>query len=258
MSAAFKDHFSDTSDRYARYRPSYPPALFAWLASTSPQTERAWDVGTGSGQAARALGEHFTEVVATDASERQLERAEDHARVRYACAPAEHSGLADASVDLITVAQAAHWFDLPAFYAEVRRVARGPAVLALWCYSLLSIDQVVDPVLQRFHLDTMGPWWPPERALTDSGYVTIPFPFDELTAPACSMVAQWDLADLLGYLGTWSSVRAYRQARGDDPLQPLGADLAAAWGDPQARRDVRWPVHMRVGRVESGGGESGA
>ena len=54
-----------------------------------------------------------------------------HPRVEYRVAPAERSGLPDAAVDLVTLALAAHWFDLPRFYAEVRRVGRPRTAIAL-------------------------------------------------------------------------------------------------------------------------------
>jgi SAM-dependent methyltransferase len=248
MNAGFADHFSDQSHDYARFRPSYPPDLFAWLAEVAPERRLAWDCATGSGQATLGLSEHFDQVVASDASDAQLAGATPHPRVRYLRARAEAPGLAGGRFDLITVAQALHWFDLDAFYQEVRRLLRPDGVLAVWSYQLLRCEPGVDALLDRFDRDIVGPYWPPERRLVDNGYRDLPFPFAELPAPGFDMRADWDLYQLRGYLGTWSSVQRYRKALGRDPLQRLGPEFAAAWGDASAERRIRWPLALRVGR----------
>jgi SAM-dependent methyltransferase len=156
----------------------------------------------------------------------------------------------DASVDLVTVAQALHRFDLPAFYAEVKRVTRPGGILAAWCYELHEIIPEVDVVIRRLYSDILGVSWPPERRLVEEGYRTIPFPFDEIATPRFSMVARWDLDRLLGYLGTWSAVARYRERNGSDPLEQIREELAAAWGDPGSKLEVSWPLNLRVGRVD--------
>lgn len=249
MSSAFQDHFSAKADAYARYRPDYPAALFAWLRSLVSERRRAWDCATGNGQAALALAEHFDEVIATDASERQLRRAPPHPRVRYAVAPAEQSGLESGSIDLVTVAQAAHWFDLDRFYAEARRVLRPDGALALWAYSVCTVDPEVDRVIAHYYVDVVGPYWPPDRAAVDDHYRSLPFRFRELDrTPALWMEKSWNLDELLGYLGTWSSTQGYVRARGEDPLPALRQRLEAVWGDTGLARSVRWPLHIRTGR----------
>ena len=69
------DHFSAHAQNYARFRPTYPTELFAWLASQSPGHRLAWDCGTGNGQAALGLADHFVHVHATDLSPQQLAQA---------------------------------------------------------------------------------------------------------------------------------------------------------------------------------------
>ncbi len=245
----FHDHFSAQADRYTQFRPHYGQELFAYLASLPARHALAWDCGTGSGQAALALAEHFQEVVATDPSSRQIEHAQPHDRVRYVVASAEHAPIAGRSVDLISVAQAVHWFDRPRFYDEVRRVGRAGSVLALWAYGLATISPAVDAVVARFYEPILGRYWPPERKLIEDRYATIEFPFEELPSPPFEMTAHWKLAQLVGYLGTWSSVEKYRAAQGSDPLALVKSDLSAAWGDPDEQRLVRWPLYTRVGRV---------
>src|SRR5207249_7256547 len=119
----FQDHFSDKAAGYAAYRPVYPPALVDALAALAPGRGLAWDAGCGSGQLSLLLAQRFDRVIATDASADQIAHATAHPKVEYRCAPAEASGLADGIADLAVAAQAAHWFDLPDYYAEVRRVA---------------------------------------------------------------------------------------------------------------------------------------
>ena len=180
---------------------------------------------------------------------RQIAQAQARPHVTYLVATAEKSPLESHSVDLIAVAQALHWFDLPRFYAEVRRVGRGASVLAAWCYGLATISPAVDRVIERLYEDVLGPYWPPERTLIEERYASLPFPFKELVAPPLEIVAEWNLGELMGYLKTWSSVQRYIERRGADPLDLVTADLAAAWGN-EATRAIRWPLWMRVGRVE--------
>ena len=244
----FKDHFSTQSAAYAKHRPRYPSALFEYLASVTTEHERAWDCATGNGQAALGLARCFTEVIATDASRQQLLSAAPHERIRYRVAAAEQSGLEPGSVDLITVAQALHWFDLEAFYTEVRRVLKGSGVLAVWAYNLLEISPEVDFLINEFYGETVGPYWPPERQLIEEGYRTIAFPFRELEPPPFLMEASWNLAELAGYLRTWSATRRFTEARGFDPVTDLTVKLLAAWGAPaEEEKRVRWPLSLRVG-----------
>jgi SAM-dependent methyltransferase len=246
----FKDHFSGHADSYARSRPRYPSELFQYLATLPAQAERAWDCGTGNGQAAVALAEVFAEVVATDPSARQIEHAEPHPRVRYAVAAAEDCGLEHQSIDLVTVAQALHWFDLARFYAEVRRVGRRGAVLAAWGYEMAAISPAIDAVVGHLYRDVVGAYWPPERALVETRYASLPFPFRRIEPPEFAMTAQWNFGDLVGYLETWSSVQRYIQERAADPLAQVRGDLAAAWGSPEAVRQVTWPLFLLAGRID--------
>ncbi len=246
---SFKDHFSSHAGAYARHRPRYPAELFAYLAAIAPGRGLAWDCATGNGQAALGLADHFERVVATDASARQIAEAEAHPRITYATAPAERSGIEGGTVELTTVAQALHWFDFDAFYAEVRRVSAPGARLAAWVYDLLRVTPALDAVLRRYHEEIVGPYWPPERKWVDERYETIPFPFEELSTPAFAIRADWTLAELVGYLDTWSAGRRYKKERGEDPLAIIRPELEAAWGEPEAVHSIRWPLVLRVGKV---------
>lgn len=244
----FKDHFSALATDYASFRPRYPARLFADLAAVAPGLDLAWDCATGSGLGAEGLATHFAAVVATDASAAQIAAAQGPENVRFAVAPAEASGLPAGSVDLILVAQAAHWFDLPAFYAEAARVLKPGGVLALLTYTGVRINPRLDPVLTEFHQVIVGPYWPPERAHVENDYRTLPFPWSELDFPAQEMTADWTLGQLMGYLGTWSATARYRELTGRDPLPALRAHLLPLWGDPGQALTVRWPLPLRIGR----------
>lgn len=241
------DHFSAQASAYARCRPHYPAALFEYLAAVSPGRDAALDVGTGSGQAALALAGHFGHVRATDRSIAQLACAPAHPRIEYVEEAAEEIGTPPASFDLVTVAQAAHWFDLSAFYGEVRRVLRPGGVIALWTYGLFEAGSAVDAIVGDFYRNVVGPYWPRERYHVEDGYRSLPFPFTVLAAPAFRIETSWTAEAGLGYLGTWSAVLEYRRVRGKDPLGLVAPVLRAAWG--QQRRRVTWPLYLRAGRV---------
>lgn len=245
---SFKDHFSALAAAYARYRPNYPPALFDFLAAAVPARTLAWDCGTGNGQAAGALAARFARVVASDPSAAQIAAATPAANIDYRVEPAEASSLADASVDLLTVAQALHWFDHPRFFAEAARVLRPGGLLAVWCYEGASGTPAVTPIVQHYYADIIAADWPPERAWVERGYRDFALPFPEEPAPAFELAAEWTLAELLGYLGSMSATRRYAERVGHDPLDRVRDDLAAAWGDPAARRPIRWPLTLRLAR----------
>lgn len=249
MSRGFKDHFSAQAPDYARFRPAYPAELFAWLAGVAPARATAWDCGTGSGQAAAGLAAHFRQVIATDPSRSQLEHAEPHPNIDYRCASAEVSLLDTASIDLVTVAQAIHWFDLETFFAEVRRVLKPGGVIAAWTYTLLDVEAGIDALLGDFYKNVVGPYWPPERKMVDDRYRSLPFPFQPIAAPAFEIRTVWTREDLIGYLGTWSATRACLKATGSDPLADFGRRLAPLWPDAAQRKTLRWPLHLRVGRI---------
>jgi SAM-dependent methyltransferase len=245
----FKDHFSTRSPDYAAHRPTYPAALFDALAGAAMGHDLAWDCATGNGQAARGLAGRFARVIASDASEAQIAAAQPHPSIEFRVAPAEASGLPEHCADLVTVAQAAHWFDLAAFYDEARRVLKPGGVLAIWCYERLSIDPALDPVIEDFHAGILGPYWPPERRHVEAAYRDLPFPFAEMRLPDFHMEAVWTLDRLMGYFATWSAVKAYGNAVGHDPLPALRERLAARWISLDSSKLIKWPLSARLGRV---------
>jgi SAM-dependent methyltransferase len=250
---SFKDHFSKQADDYAKYRPAYPRELFEYLASLAPARLLAWDCGTGNGQAALGLAEFFGHVIATDPSEAQIRNATPHASVEYRVAPAEQTDIGAGTVDLVTVAQALHWFDHERFYAEAKRVLKPGGVLAAWCYGLNEIAPAIDPVVRHFYSGVVGPHWPPERRFIDERYASIPFPPGELVTPAFHIEAHWNLDDFIGYLNTWSATQRYRKAEGRDPLPALRDELIPVWGPADTLRSARWPIYLRAVRLDRAG-----
>jgi len=209
----------------------------------------AWDAGCGSGQLSTLLPARFARVIATDPSADQIAQARAHPGVEYRQVSAEASGLEAGAVDLAVAAQAAHWFDLPRYYTEVRRVVRPGGLVALLAYGVVHVDRDLLAIVDRFYWQTLAGFWPVERKIVEEGYRSLPFPFAELQAPAFAMAATWSLAQLLGYVRTWSAVQAIERERGGDAYAGFARALTAAWGDPDRSRAVRWDVAVRAGRV---------
>ncbi len=243
------DLFGDRADEYARHRPTYPDRLFVHLEGLAAGRQLAWDCGAGSGQTARSLARRFARVLASDTSLRQLARAGLDGGVGFVAAAAEAAPLRDGCVDLVTVSAAVHWFDRPRFYAEVRRVARPGAILAVWSYYQTRIEPALDAVLARYADDVVGPLWPREFGLNREAYRGLDFPFERLPWPDVHAEARMRLPDLCQYMRTWSASQAWERRRGTDPVEVVRAELERAWGDPRAERTVRWPLHGAIGRV---------
>ena len=244
----FKDHFSSQADHYRVYRPGYPGALYSHIAQQAESHRLAWDCATGNGQAAVMLTPFFDRVVASDASDAQIQQAIDNEHIEYRVMPAEHTDLADTSVDLISVAQALHWFDIAAFFREARRVLKPGGVLAVWCYQNLSVEPEIDAIINLLYADTLADYWPAERKLVENAYHDIMFPFSQMQPVRFSMRADWTLTQLLGYLDTWSATRAFARATGKDPVAALADPLRRYWGAGGQIRQVTWPVILRLGR----------
>ncbi len=240
--------FSQNSDQYARSRPQYPPELFAYLSSLCPGHTAVWDCATGNGQAAVSLAEYFARIEATDISAEQLQHGLPHPRVRYSLSPAEHTTFSDATFDLVTVATAFHWFDQPAFFREVERVLKPNGILAIWSYSFFTIDPAIDRLIKTEFFDPIDRYWAAGNRQMFTGYRDVTLPFDELATPEFSMSIQWTLIQLLGFLETWSAVKRFTQAHGEDPIAKLLPGLEPLWGAPAAARTVRMPIFLRVGK----------
>jgi SAM-dependent methyltransferase len=245
--AGFKDHFSAVAADYANARPEYPAALFAWIAGLVPGAARAWEAGCGSGQATRDLAAHVDQVFATDPSAAQIAQARGPANVRFAVEPAERCSLPDGSVDAVCVAQALHWFDRDAFFAECARVLRPGGVLVAWGYQDLIPPPALKAVNDAFQA-VIHAYWPPERVLIDEAYAGFDWPFAPVETPTFELRAEWTLPRLLGYFSSYSATKRCREATGRDPVAGHAPAFAAAWGDPAAARVMRWPMFVHARR----------
>jgi SAM-dependent methyltransferase len=241
------DYFSDRSDLYAQARPRYPKPLFAWLAGLCEGHDRAWDAACGSGQASVDLAEHFAEVQATDASESQIANARRHPKVNYSVQPVEATTFTDHSFDLVTVAQALHWFDHDAFWLEVRRVLRPGGLFAAWGYTVISIRDDIDVALECNVQQVVGPYWPDRRQLLMDHFQTIAFPFEPLETPIVEMSVNWDLDQLFAYINSWSATRRAVAERGDAFVSEAYDVVNAAWGDRRTRRKIVWDFCVLAG-----------
>ena len=242
-----KDNFSTQAAEYAIYRPTYPIELYDFLFKLVAQKHAAWDCATGNGQVASVLAQHFQHVYATDISEKQLSQALPLPNVVYKVESSDQVNVTDQSFDLITVAQAIHWFNFDAFYSEVKRTLKPNGIIAVIGYGLMSIDKKVDQVIYKLYEEILGKYWDSERRYIEEGYKTIPFPFEEIVAPHFQIKTTWNFNQMIGYLNTWSSLQHYKKANDRNPLEYVLTELKEAWGD-DAEKDVRFPVLLRVGK----------
>lgn len=241
--------FTDGSD-YAAYRPDYPAGLAVLLAELPARRVIALDVGCGTGQLTSQLAPYFTDVIGVDSSPGQIESAAPAKNITYRVGPAEDLPVVDNSVDLVTVAQAAHWIDLAAFYPEVRRVAAPGAAIALVSYGVCHFgDPAIDELYQDFYWGKFHRFWDPARRHVENGLAELDFPFDVIEVDCPPIRRQHRLAHFLGYLGTWSAAGRARETGHGDELQKFATRLAAVWGDAEQARPVFWPVTVLAGRI---------
>jgi ubiquinone/menaquinone biosynthesis C-methylase UbiE len=241
-----KDNFSSKSSSYAKYRPTYPQELYQFLKEKLHKTEKAWDCGTGNGQVAGSLAKFFKEVQATDISQQQLDNAIRQPNIHYSVQTAEKTNFPDNNFDLITVAQAIHWFHFEAFYKEVARVLKPDGIIAVIGYSLFKSNPETDEVILKFYQDIVGPFWDEERKYLDEKYKTIPFPFKELESPVFEQEYEWTFNHVMGYLKTWSAVKHYEKANGENPVDLIEEELKATFG---AKNKVVFPILFRCGKL---------
>jgi SAM-dependent methyltransferase len=241
-----KDRFSHHADQYVQFRPLYPPALYEFIYAHVHQFGMAWDCGTGNGQAARELSRKFKRVFATDISTKQLEQAYRAENIFYSIGT-EKSSFADHQFDLITVAQAAHWFDMRLFADEVIRVLKPKGKIAIWGYGLLTINTEIDLLICHFYKEIIGAYWDKERRHVEEQYANLYFPFREIPSPSFTISVSWSLDNLEGYLNTWSAVQQYISAVGENPVDALISDIKLLWEGEQLI--VNFPVFLRLGQV---------
>lgn len=244
-------YFRQQARAYAASRPTYPTELYQALAKLAPNPHHVWDCGTGSGQAAVDLTHFFDAVTATDTSAEQLAFAPKHPRIQYIEAPAESVPLDDASVDLITVASALHWFELEAFYAEAKRVLRPGGVIAAWAYNNHTTPPEIRSVTRRLSRELLADFWPQQNHdYTWTNYATLPFPFTpiEHTLPSFTARASLTLPQYQDYMRSWSATQRYINHHGHDPVDLIAESLQHAWGADETV-DIEWPLFFKIGSI---------
>lgn len=245
-----KDYFSQQAKQYAAFRPIYPEGLYDFLFSHLKGRLSAWDCGTGNGQVAQRLAQTFSEVHATDLSAEQLKFAHQKDNIVYTVCPAEKTGFTNSQFDLVTVAQAIHWFDLKAFYREVERTGRAGSLLAVWGYSSPSIDLKIDPLFQYFYSHVVGPYWDAARKMVEDHYAGLSFPFKQIPCPDFSIEDEWNADRFIGYLSSWSATSKFIRVHGFDPITDFKRKLSSLWAADELKR-VTFPVFMKLGVIKS-------
>ncbi|NVK21233.1 MAG: class I SAM-dependent methyltransferase [Kangiellaceae bacterium] len=240
--------FSANSSGYRQFRPDYPNELFQYLAMLSDGHDKAWDVATGTGQAAKGLAVHFEKVFASDISEGQLKQAEQKNNIQYFVGSAEQTKIPDASIDIISVAQALHWFDTEPFFQQVDRVLKPGGLLAVWSYQLFSINSEIDAITHRLYSHTLKGYWSPRRKLIETNYQTIDFPYNMLSVPNFYIEKTWSFDQVIGYLNTWSAVKRYMEQEEANPVAAIKQKLAFAWCDTHHMKKIKWPLNLIVCR----------
>lgn len=242
-----KDYFSAHAKVYAAFRPTYPRELYDFILSHIKEKESAWDCATGNGQVAQILSTHFRNVQATDISEQQLSQASPLKNVTYSVASAEKTTFADNTFNLITVAQALHWFDRDQFFREAKRVAKPGCILAVWGYSFIDITPSINERVLNFYQEVVGPYWDDARRHVENEYNDIVFPFEEIAAPRFSIRFKWDLDQLAGYFRSWSATQQFIRAKGFDPVPGLIASIRYQWVD--TTMDISFPLFLKMGKM---------
>jgi SAM-dependent methyltransferase len=248
-----KDLFSKQSDLYARYRPHYPKELFDYIVSFVNNRDTAWDCATGNGQAASVLADYFDQVIATDISAAQIEKAVQKNNITYSVCPAESTPFADNTFDLVTVAQAYHWIKWEAFRKEVIRVCKPGAVIAIWMYyNHNTHDEKVGAAVRNFYETVTNAYWDYERKYVEEKYETVEFDYSLLPAKTFESVSYWGVDDLIGYISSWSAIQKYIKANGHSPVPQLQKELSKLWPAGEIKR-VTFPVYLKLGRISKPG-----
>jgi len=243
-----KDNFSNQSKLYAAFRPHYSDTLYEFIYSLLSHFNIALDVATGNGQVASVLAGKFKKVYATDISQKQLDHAIPKENITYINEAAEKSSFADKSFDLITVAQAIHWFDFDRFFAEVQRTLKPGGIICVIGYGLIRADNSTNEIIDHFYKTIIGPYWDKERKHIDESYRNIPFPFENISSPAFYMEYEWPLDHFVKYLETWSAVQHYIRENGSNPIGcDMTQQLQENWSVAENKK-IRFPLFIKTGR----------
>lgn len=245
----FKDFFSVQSADYAKYRPNYPDELFAYLSSLTDEHIKAWDCAAGNGQAAISLANYYDNVIATDASEKQIQNSKPHPKIEYRVASAESSGIESHSVDLLTVATAVHWFNLSKFYDEARRTLKPGGAIAIWNYARSNVNAAIDSVTEHY-IDIIGSYAAPDFWRGVNAETDIDFPFDRIKTPEFKIKQNWTFKDYVNYILTWSPSQNYIKKNNSNPMELIFDDFQKAWGDENEKKEIIWKLTLKAAKIK--------
>lgn len=248
---SFHDHFSGHAQLYASARPTYPADLYKFLGEQSAAHDMAIDCASGNGQAAIALSEYYRLVLMSDASSSQLQQHQQDSVLQGNLFPAvalsERMPVRRECADLVTVAQALHWFDFDQFCSELDRLLKPGGLFAVWSYGIHSIEPDIDILIGRLYNDITGPYWTPERKMVENGYASYDFPFAEVSTPSFKLRKSWSIDQVLGYLNSWSAVQKYQRLNGHNPVELISDELSSIWGSAETK-EIVWPLTFIVRR----------
>ncbi len=242
-----KDNFSVQAAAYAQFRPYYPAEMIDYIVGLANAKGTALDIATGNGQVAHALTPYFNEVYGIDISSKQLQNAKAAPNLIYKESSAENTDFKKEQFDLITVAQAIHWFKFDEFYKEIFRILKPDGLFAVMGYGLFSTNPDSDKILRHFYNDIVGPYWDAERKYIDENYQTIPFPFQGIETKTFTNDLVWTFEQLTGYLETWSATQHYIKQNGSNPVDDIRTELRQSW--EANNKEVTFPLLLRLGKL---------
>mmetsp|Transcript_6983 Transcript_6983/g.14473 ORF Transcript_6983/g.14473 Transcript_6983/m.14473 type:complete len:272 (-) Transcript_6983:1128-1943(-) len=267
MGDLFVDNFSRNASKYARFRPRYPTELYDYLERVVNRDRASivvWDAATGNGQVAVDLAQRFSQVYATDASPQQIAHAFPHPQVIYSVCVSEATPFPPDHFDLVTVANAVHWFDIPKFFVEVQRVTRPGGVIAVWAYARLETSsETVDGVIQWCFDDLLQSYVPEQWKIIWDGY-RFDFPFlpvsndvpaesNDEAEPNFFVTGDLTLEDVVGFLMTTSPFCRFMEKNDKSSVEGLldtvKTRLEEAWPPNTTILTMQMPLIFRMGRV---------
>lgn len=190
----FRSFNNEQGKNYAKVRFDYDPSVYKTMidrhVATGGKLDTLVDVGCGPGTATRSLAQHFAHAVGFDPSKGMITTAQSlggtsstSEPIRFEVSAAEDLGsLPDSSVDLITAATAAHWFDMPRFWARAANVLKPGGTVALWSSGSVQVDPSVpnaagvQAALDE-HEELLKDYMVPGNLLTRNLYVDLPLPW---------------------------------------------------------------------------------
>lgn len=198
----FRSYDRASAAAYASHRKGYPQRLFDHILKQHVDAggglDVLVDVGCGPGPATRQLAPRFEKVYGLDPGDSMIDAARElggstktGGRIVYALSSAEEidvtlerMGVANESVDMITVATAAHWFDMPRFYAAAAKMLKPTGTLAMWCTGWWHVDkrrtpnaEKVSAVMDDYLLERMRAWAMPGNLICCGLYKNLELPW---------------------------------------------------------------------------------